>query len=85
MKDYFYQIEEKLKKGIKLENLEIIDNSHKHKKHKFYSANKYHLKLKIKSFYLNSISRISAQKLVMKVLKEDLNSKIHALEITIEK
>ena len=49
MKDYFYQIEEKLKKNIKLEKLEIIDNSHKHKKHKFYSANKYHLKLKIKS------------------------------------
>ena len=85
MKDYFYQIEEKLKKNIKLEKLEIIDNSHKHKKHKFYSSNKYHLELKIKSLYLNSISRISAQKIVMKVLKEDLKLKIHALEITIEK
>ena len=85
MKDYFYQIEEKLKKNIRLEKLEIIDNSHKHKKHKFYSSNKYHLELKIKSLYLNSISRISAQKIVMKVLKEDLKLKIHALEITIEK
>ena len=84
MKDYFYQIEEKLKKNIKLEKLEIIDNSHKHKKHKFYSTNKYHLKLKIKSVYLSSISRINAQKIVMKVLKEDLNTKIHALEIAID-
>ena len=85
MKDYFYQIEEKLKKNLKLEKLEIIDNSDKHKKHKFYSANKYHLKLKIKSVYLSSISRINAQKIVMKVLKEDLNTKIHALEISIDK
>ena len=62
-----------------------VINSHKHKKHKFYSANKYHLKLKIKSVYLSSISRINAQKIVMKVLKEDLNTKIHALEISIDK
>ena len=85
MKNYFQEIENKLKAQIEFEHLQIIDNSHKHKKHKFYSANKYHLKLKIKSVYLNSISRINAQKIVMKVLEEDLNTKIHALEIAIDK
>ena len=44
----------------------------------------YHLKLNIKSIYLSSISRINAQKLIMKVLKDDLKTKIHALEISIE-
>jgi len=34
--------------------------------------------------YLNSISRINAQKIIMKVLKEDFKTKIHALEINIE-
>ena len=38
MKNYFEEIKKKLSKKIKLENLEIIDNSHKHKTHKFLSA-----------------------------------------------
>ena len=62
MKEYFEEIKQKLKKNINLENIEIIDNSHKHKKHKFFSVNKFHLELKIKSQYLNSISRLNAQK-----------------------
>ena len=84
MKNYFDQIEAKLKKQIEIEELAIIDNSHKHKGHKFFSPKKFHLKLKIKSLYLNTISRVNAQKLVMKILKEDLKKRIHALEITIE-
>ncbi len=85
MKIYFEEICTKLKNQIELENIEIIDNSHKHKGHKFYSVEKFHLKLKIKSSYLNSLSRINAQKMIMKILKEDLETKIHALEISIEK
>ena len=84
MKNYFDQIEAKLKEQIEIEELLIVDNSHKHKGHKFFSPKKFHLHLKIKSFYLNTISRVNAQKLVMRILKEDLKTKIHALEITIE-
>ena len=64
--------------------LEIINNSQKHKGHKFFSEDKYHLHLKIKSLHLNSVSRVNAQKLIMNILKEDLKTKIHALEISIE-
>ena len=84
MKNYFEEIEKKLRTQIKFESLEIVDNSHKHKGHKFFSEEKFHLHLKIKSLYLSSISRLSAQKLIMKVLKDDLQSRIHALEISIE-
>ena len=84
MKNYFNQIETKLRKYIEIEELAIIDNSHKHKGHKFFSPEKFHLHLKIKSLYLNSISRVAAQKIVMKILKDDLRKKIHALEISIE-
>ena len=84
MKDYLKEIEKKLKKKIDFQNLEIIDNSHKHKGHKFFSEEKYHLHLKMRSLYLKSISRLSAQKLIMNILKEDLKKKIHALEISIE-
>ena len=84
MKNYFEEIEKKLRMQIKFESLEIVDNSYKHKSHKFFSEEKFHLHLKIKSLYLSSISRLSAQKLIMKVLKDDLQSRIHALEISIE-
>ena len=84
MNNYFAEIEQKLIKNIKFEKLEIVDNSSKHKGHKFSSPEKFHLHLKFKSSYLNSISRINAQKIIMKVLKEDLKTKIHALEISIE-
>ena len=84
MKNYFDEIEVKLKKQIEIEELKIVDNSHKHKGHKFFSPEKFHLHLKIKSLYLKSISRVSAQKMVMKILKEDLETKIHALEISIK-
>ncbi len=85
MKNYFEELENKIKNNVQLEKLEIIDNSHKHQKHKSFSKEKFHLKLKIKSKYLNSLSRINAQKIVMKVLEPDLKNRIHALEINIEK
>ena len=85
MKNYFDELKNKLTDQIKIESLKIVDNSHLHKGHKFFSSEKYHLHLKIKSIYLNSLSRLSAQKLIMKALGEDLKTKIHALEISIEK
>jgi BolA family transcriptional regulator, general stress-responsive regulator len=83
MKNYFIEIEKKLEKKIKFKKIEIIDNSYKHKKHKFFSKDRYHLHLKINSLSLKSMTRLNAQKLVMNILKEDLNTKIHALEISI--
>ena len=85
MKNYFKEIRTKLIKEIEIDDLEIIDNSHKHIGHKSYSPEKFHLHLKIKSIYLSSLSRLSAQKKIMKVLSEDFKTKIHALEISILK
>ena len=84
MKNYFDEIESRLKKQVEIEELVIVDNSHKHKGHKFFSAEKFHLHLKIKSLYLKSISKVNSQRMIMKILKEDLKTKIHALEISIE-
>ena len=84
MKDYLKTIEKKLKSNLKVENIEIIDNSSKHKNHKFFNQNKYHIQLKIKSNYLSSLTKIDAQRLIMKALEDDLKKTIHALEINIE-
>ena len=85
MKDYFKKIENKLKDHIKLEDLTIVDNSHLHTKHKSFLPGKLHLHIKIKSNYLKSMDQITAQRLIMKVLEEDLKKTIHALEISIDK
>ena len=85
MKNYFEIIQEKLCNKIEIESIEVVDNSHKHKGHKSFSPERYHLHLNIKSLFLNSISRVSAQKMIMKILKDDLKTKIHALEISIDK
>ena len=85
MENYFQELKKKIEKKVSCEKIEIIDNSYKHKKHKFFSKDKYHLHLIIKSSYLYSITRLSAQRLIMSTLKDDLKTKIHALEISIEK
>ena len=85
MKNYFAEIEKKLNSEIEIEKIEIVDNSLKHKGHKYFSPDKFHLHIKIKSLYLNSLTRVSAQKMIMKILNNDLKTKIHALEISIEK
>ena len=83
MKNYLKTIEEKIKFKVNLEYLEIVDNTHKHKGHKSFSPERYHIKLILKSQYLSSISRLQAHKVINEILKEDLKSKIHALEISI--
>ena len=85
MKNYFEEIEKKLKSKIKYEKIEIINNSHLHKNHKFYSQDKFHLHIRLKSTFLCSMSRLNAQRLIMKILEDDFKTKIHALEITIQK
>ena len=85
MKNYFKKIENKLREHLKLEELIIVDNTYLHVKHKSFVHGKLHLHLKIKSNYLGSISKISAQRLIMKILKDDLKTNIHALEISINK
>ena len=85
MNIYFNEIKKKLSNKFEIENLEVVDNSYKHKKHKSFSPDKFHLHLKIKSIYLSSLPKLDAQKMIMKTLKEDFKHKLHALEISIEK
>ena len=85
MNIYFEEIKKKLVNKLKIENIEIIDNSHKHKSHKNFSTDKFHLHVKIKSLHLSSLPRLDAQKMIMKTLKKDFEYKLHALEISIEK
>ncbi len=84
MNDFLSHIENKIKKNIKVEKILIIDDSNRHKKHKFFDSEKYHLRLEIKSTYLSSLNKIIAQRQIMSLLAKELKTKIHALEIKIK-
>ena len=84
MENYLDFITKKLKNNLSVNTLKLIDNSHLHVGHRFYDKNKYHLKLEIDSDELKKMTRIEAQKLVMKILDQDMKNKIHALEILIK-
>ena len=84
MNDFFNQIKEKINKEINPENIILIDNSSLHIKHKFFDSNKFHLKIIIKSKKLKNMSRIMAHKEIFSILKDEMNNKIHALEIEIQ-
>ena len=83
MENYLEEIKIKLKKNIKLEEINVVDNSHLHSKHKFFDKNKKHLKIIIKSNFLKNLNQIESHKKIMEILKDDLSEKIHALEIKI--
>ena len=84
MMDFFEQIKEKINKKINPENVILIDNSNLHIKHKSFDSNKFYLKIIIKSKKLRSMSKIMAHKEIFSILKDEMNNKIHALEIEIQ-
>ena len=84
MMDFFEHVKEKINKKINPENIILIDNSSLHIKHKSFDSNKFHLKIIIKSEKLRSMSKIMAHKEIFSILKDEMNNKIHALEIEIQ-
>jgi len=62
--------------GVKLE-----DKSFLHKNHKSNNPNKFHIKLKINSEKLKNMNRIESNKLIFKLLREEIKNYIHSLQI----
>ena len=83
MISFLENIREKINNDIKPVELSIIDNSHLHSKHRSFSPGKFHLKIIIKSEKLRSMNKIDAHKLIFSLLKDEMQKKIHALEIEI--
>jgi len=83
MKNFINLVKDKIKKNIKIDKIEIIDNSHKHKNHKLNVEKKFHLKIIIESVQLKSLSSIESQRKVMNILKDEFRDNIHSLEIKI--
>ena len=83
MISFFEQVKEKINKNINPENITLIDNSHLHTKHKSFDSKKFHIKIIITSKELKKMNKIEAHKKIFSILKDEMNNRIHALEIEI--
>ncbi len=84
MKSLIEIVKEKILKNIPNSDIEIIDNTHLHKHHKSFNESKTHLKIIIKSDFLKNLTRIDSHKRITNILKEEIETKIHSLEIKIK-
>ena len=80
---FFDNIKAKINKELNPELISIIDNSHLYSKHKSFDPKKFHLKLIIKSQKLKKMDKILAHKEIYSILENEMENKIHALEIEI--
>ena len=83
MKSLIEIVKEKITKDIPDCNIDIIDNTHLHKHHKSFNKSKIHLKIIIQSEILKKLKRIDSHKKITGILKDEIETKIHSLEIKI--
>jgi len=79
------QLSEIVKKKILdhelIDHVELEDKSFLHKNHENNNRNKFHIKLKIKSEKLKNMDRIQSNKLIFKILDNEMKKYIHSLQI----
>ena len=83
MTNFLEEVKITIYKQLNPENVILIDNSKLHSKHKSFDPKKFHIKLIIESKKLKNMNKIDAHKIIYSILKKEMQSRIHALEIEI--
>ena len=76
-------IKKKITQNISCENLKVEDKSFLHKNHIGNDENKFHIKLSLSSQELKKMNRIESNKIIHKILEEEIKKSIHSLQILI--
>jgi len=76
------KIESKLLSDTSIRDVKIIDNTFKHLKHSSHQKGKFHIKLEINSDLLKNKNRVESNKVIYKILSEELKNEIHSLQIS---
>ena len=74
-------VKKKILENKLIEDVDLEDKSFLHKNHKTNNPNKFHIKLKIKSEKLKSMSRIQSNKIIFRILDNEMKNYIHSLQI----
>ncbi len=82
---YTQRITEKLTEAFNPVHLEVIDESEQHRGHGGHrEGGETHFKVIMKSGAMNGLSRVARQRAVNKVLKAELEERVHALSLQID-
>ena len=76
-------IKNTLSEKIEIENINIEDKSFLHKNHKSNEKGKFHLKISIESKELNKICKLESNRIIYKIMNEEIKLYIHSLQILI--
>ena len=76
------KIESKLLSDTSIRDVKIIDNTFKHLKHSSHQKGKFHIKLEINSDLLKNKNRVESNKVIYKILSEELKTEIHSLQVS---
>ena len=76
-------VKKKLEEELIIEKLIIEDKTFLHKNHAGHQADKFHLKVSIKSDQLRKLNKIESNKKIYKILDEEMKTYIHSLQILI--
>ena len=74
-------IKKKIEDEIEVESIIIEDKSFLHKNHSGNKKNKFHLKISIKSLELKKMSKIKSNRIIHKLIEEEMNKFIHSIQI----
>lgn len=78
-------IESKMNKAIKAEFFEVIDESHKHAGHAgARPEGETHFHINITAGVFNGKSRVDRQRMVYKILADELAGPVHALSLSLK-
>ncbi len=76
-------VKKKLLEQIDIESINVEDKTFLHKKHPGNQIGKFHLKITLKSIELKKLSKIESNKMIYKVLNEEIKKFIHSIQILI--
>ena len=76
-------VKKKISNQIEIEEINIEDKSFLHKNHIGNEINKFHLKISLRSLQLKKLSKINSNKIIYKILENEMKLYIHSLQILI--
>ena len=74
-------VKKKILENKHIEKVEILDKSFMHKNHSSNQAGKFHLRLIIDSIELKKKNKVFSNKLIYKILEEEMKLYIHSIQI----
>ena len=76
-------VKKKICVNLNIEQIEIQDKTYLHTKHLSHEKNKFHIKVLIKSEYLQNEKKLDTTKKVYKILDYEIKEYIHSIQLKI--